>query len=303
MRITTVLEGYWLDKRLKFSPRTVANYTHFFNRFIKFLGDVEFEAITSNDVRKFLHYLGESGLSQRSVHDYLIPLSSLWTWANKELGTPHIIRGKIAEPDYTEKVIEPFTADELRQLVEASEFIEYQVKGKFIKRDRPNGEMLKAMLLTFVDTGLRVSELCALTVGDYDAKRGRLHVKAGKGNKSRFVVMGSRTRKTIWKYLTSRPGAKSKEPLFATKTGSHLDRNNVRHMLDAIAKQANVNDVYPHRFRHTFAINFLRNGGNVLLLKELLGHESLEMVTIYVHLAEQDIDQGQAHSPVDNWRI
>jgi len=303
MKITAVLEGYWLDKQLSFSPRTVANYTHFFKRFIEFLGEVEFDTITSNDVRKFLHHLSTTGLSERSVHDALIPLSSLWTWASKELGVVHIIRGKIAEPDYTEKVIEPFTADELRQLVDASEFIEYEANGKFIKRARPKREMIRAMILTFVDTGLRVSELCALTIGDYDAKRGRLHVKHGKNNKQRFVIMGNRTRKAIWKYMSTRPGAKNKEALFATKTGAHLERNNVRHMLDAIAKQADVNNVHPHRFRHTFAINFLRNGGNVLLLKELLGHESLEMVTIYVHLAEQDIDQGQAHSPVDNWRI
>ena len=201
MKITAVIEGYWLDKKLSFSPRTVANYTHFFNRFISFVGDVEFNGIVSNDVRRFLHHLE--------------------------------------------------TADELRQWVEASGFIEYQTNGKSIKRARPNGEMIKAMILTFVDTSLRVSELCALTIGDYDAKRGRLYVRAGKGNKGHFVVMGNRKRKVIWKYLSIRPGAKAKEPLFATKTDAHLECNNVRHMLDAIAKQADVNNVHPHRFRHT----------------------------------------------------
>jgi len=64
-----------------------------------------------------------------------------------------------------------------------------------------------------------------------------------------------------------------------------------------------VQGVHAHKFRHTFAINFLRNGGNVMLLKELLGHESLVMVTVYVKIAEQDIDSGAKHSPADKWKL
>ena len=115
--------------------------------------------------------------------------------------------------------------------------------------------------------------------------------------------MGNRTRKSLWKYLNSRQGGKAKEPLFATRTGEHLERNNIRHMLNAVASQAGVVNVHPHRFRHTFAINFLRNGGSVLVLQELLGHESLDMVTNYVHLASSDIDTASQHSPVDRWKI
>lgn len=74
-------------------------------------------------------------------------------------------------------------------------------------------------------------------------------------------------------------------------------------MLNTIGKNAGVEKVYPHRFRHTFAIQFLRNGGNVALLKELLGHESIEMVMRYAKIAEQDIANAPAHSPADNWRL
>lgn len=58
-----------------------------------------------------------------------------------------------------------------------------------------------------------------------------------------------------------------------------------------------------HRFRHTFAIQFLRNGGNLFVLKELLGHESLDMVMRYARIAEQDIEASVRYSPVDNWRL
>lgn len=74
-------------------------------------------------------------------------------------------------------------------------------------------------------------------------------------------------------------------------------------MLDRLGEATGVRNVGAHRFRHTFAINFLRNGGSPLLLQELLGHERLETVRVYVKLAEQDIDAGAKHSPADNWRL
>lgn len=58
-----------------------------------------------------------------------------------------------------------------------------------------------------------------------------------------------------------------------------------------------------HRFRHTFAITFLRNGGSPLLLQALLGHARLETVQHYVRLAEQDIEAARAFSPADGWRL
>ena len=75
-------------------------------------------------------------------------------------------------------------------------------------------------------------------------------------------------------------------------------------MLSTIAAQAKINDVHPHRFRHTFAITFLRNGGNTFALQKLLGHEELTTVLKYVRLAETDIKAAQAAaSVVDNWRL
>jgi site-specific recombinase XerD len=74
-------------------------------------------------------------------------------------------------------------------------------------------------------------------------------------------------------------------------------------LVNRIGDRAGVSNAHPHRLRHTFAVTFLRNGGNVKTLQELLGHESLEMVMLYVKLAEQDIDGAVKHSPVDNWRI
>lgn len=305
MKLSAVLKGYWLDKELEFSPNTVRQYQYVFRYLVDFLGDVEFAHITSDDIRRFLLWLrNEREVSKRTVHDYWITLSSLWTWAATELQVEHIIRNKVAQPSYNKKVVEPFTVDEVRQIFKVTdETAEWVTRsGKSAKSKRSTAERDKAIVLTFVDTGIRASELCNLTIADYDQKRGRFHIKHGKGDKGRFVVAGNRTQKALWRYLSTRPKAKPREPLFATRGGA-LNRTSLYHMIRRFGDRAGVGNAHPHRFRHTFAITFLRNGGNVKQLQELLGHESMEMVMHYVKLAEQDLEEAARHSPVDNWRI
>lgn len=74
--------------------------------------------------------------------------------------------------------------------------------------------------------------------------------------------------------------------------------------LAALADRAGVRNASVHRFRHTFAVGFLRNGGNVFALQEILGHARIDTVKIYVRLAERDLADAQRRaSPVDNWRL
>lgn len=303
MKLSAAIDEYWLDKKLDFSLNTIRNYGYVFRYLVEYLGDAEIELVTSNDIRRFLEHLRTSRkMSRRSVHDAYIPLSSLWTWSAKEYGIPHIIREKITEPDYTERKISPFIQEEIRQLIKAAEQTEAR-SDTGIRDKRQTATRDKAIILTLVDSGLRASELCALIISDYDEKRGRLHVRHGKGDKERFVIIGNRTQKAILRYLSTRKRTKRQDPLFATKDGNQIKRENLYRLIKRIGDRAGIENAHPHRLRHTFAVNFLRNGGNVALLQELLGHESLEMVMVYVELAEQDLDAGQEYSPVDNWRI
>lgn len=225
-----------------------------------------------------------------------------------EEGTPHIIRGKIPIPDFPEPVIEPFTQEEIKALLVAAEYSKawQSRKGKSARSRRPTANRDRAIILTLLDSGLRASELCDLTIADYDQKRGRLHVRHGKGDKQRMVFLGMRSQKALWRFLadsTQRVPAKPSSPLFAAKTGEKMERNNLRHTLQRIAEQAGVQRLTVHRFRHTFAVNYLRNNGNVLVLQALLGHEDLATVQIYVKLAELDLEKASEHSPVDNWKL
>ncbi len=314
MRLSDAIQGFYLDNKLSFSRNTARTYQYVFDEFITFVNDMDIERIESSHVKRFLLHLSErpartrSGrLSRRSVYDALPRLSSLWTWAGQELGIPHIMKGgKVKKPAYTEKTINPFTADEIAALVQAAEFTkgwQSAKSGKATKSKRATALRDKAIILVLLDSGMRATELCNLTIADYESKRGRLHIVKGKGSKERYVVVGSRAQKSLWRYLADRGETKPTDPLFATASNSHLDRVNLHKLLVRVGERAGVANVHPHKFRHTMAIQFLRNGGSVLLLQELLGHEKLETTTIYVRFAQQDIDAAVAHSPADNWRI
>ena len=75
-------------------------------------------------------------------------------------------------------------------------------------------------------------------------------------------------------------------------------------LLVRMGQRAGVANVHPHRFRHTFAINFLRNGGNAYALQMMLGHSTMEMVKRYLALAQADVEAAHRQaSPVANWRL
>lgn len=136
------------------------------------------------------------------------------------------------------------------------------------------------------------------------AKLARLVIRHGKGNKKRTVYLGNAGRKYLWRYLVDRGATRTTEPLFITRKGTALSPGELLNMIVATARRAAVSHANCHRFRHTFAITFLRNGGNVLELQRLLGHEKMDTLQIYVRLAQSDLAHAQAAaSPADNWGL
>ena len=169
--------------------------------------------------------------------------------------------------------------------------------------ERPTALRDQAIIKLLVDTGVRASELCALRIRDLDMTNLRVKVM-GKGSKERLLAINARTAQAIWRYLATREDRRPVDPLFATRSGQLLDRHNLRHMLKRSGERAGVSGVTVHRFRHTFAIQFLRNGGNMEALKEMLGHSTFEMVERYLHIVQADIDNvHRTASPGGNWLL
>ena len=144
---------------------------------------------------------------------------------------------------------------------------------------RPTMVRDRAIVLVLLDTGMRISELCDLRREDYYSATGRLIIEHGKGDKQRVVFLGQAAQRAVWSYLRQRGNVAADAPLFiASRSGDAFVSGSVRRVLQRAGDRAGVTGATPHRFRHTYAINFLRNGGNVLELQALLGHSSMEMV-------------------------
>lgn len=306
MDLTSVLRGYWLDRTDELGANTVDQYRYLFNMFSTFVGeDTPFDKITARDIKQFLaHLTHERGLSKRTAAHAHTALASLWTWACAELGAEHLLR-QVKAPKFQEKPIELYSQDQIKAMLKACEATSFVRYGKQSPLTRHTAARDKAIIFTLLDTGIRASELCNLTIGDYEESRGRLYIRQGKGSKDRIVYAGRRTQKALWRYLSTRKNAKPDEPLFsAGEFCNHIERNNLRKVLQRIGERAGVKGVFVHRFRHTFAVNFLRAGGNLAQLRLILGHEDVRTVLIYAKLAEIDLEQAALdHSPADAWRL
>jgi len=308
LTVLQAIEGYMLEKRLVFSPATVENYTWAFGRFVDYLdGDPPLEEIGARDVNQFLLSL-QNSLSQTSLLNIHSALASLWTWALREgYADTHVIR-QVEAPAPEGRAVVPFSRADVAALLSACERSrEYRRQGqKACANARPTAARDRAIVLLLLDTGIRVSELCALRIKDIDLGNGRIKV-FGKGARERLLPIGTRTRKALWRYLAGRPDARPADPLFVADgtVMRRLDRWAVYKLVRRLGERAGIQpDAHPHRFRHTFAISFLRNGGDVYSLKGMLGHSTLKMVQRYLTLAQTDLENAHRRaSPVDNWRL
>jgi site-specific recombinase XerD len=156
--------------------------------------------------------------------------------------------------------------------------------------------------LTALDTGLRASEVAGIALENLNLKEGYLKVM-GKGSKERVVPIGKFVQMTIWNYLnTIRPKFMKGDcySLFISPLGKPITVNTIKLMFCRLAKSSGVERLHAHLCRHTFAINYLLNGGDIFSLKEILGHTTLEMVNHYLHFTSSQITaQHHKYSPMD----
>jgi len=163
----------------------------------------------------------------------------------------------------------------------------------------------RAIISVLLDCGLRVTELCTLTLRDISWTEQMLTV-VGKGDIERVVPFGQGARQALTQYLTRR-GELDTEALFVSCYGVPLNRYRAREILLSRCTQAGITGVRcsPHTFRHTCAVWYLRNGGDVFSLQRLLGHSDLAMTKRYCDsLSAADVQKKHREcSPVDNMKL
>jgi site-specific recombinase XerD len=239
--------------------------------------------------------------SRKGGWRYYRCLRYFFNWAVSEgyLKVNPIIKIKPKAP--REQPIEPYSQEEMKKLIMVCDQ-DYSNGAAFL------GARHKAVILLFVDTGMRLSELGNLKLEHISIETGRA-VVTGKGNQQRVVAFSSTTKKCLWRYLSIREKIvheEAREWLWITEEGKRLSVTGLHTAFIRIKKRSGVSSKgLVHKLRHTFALNALRGLKDPTLLQLLLGHKSLEMTRRYTQglKIEEALAAIDKASPVERLQL
>lgn len=229
-------------------------------------------------------------LSPATVENHVRALRAFFSWLHREGYTEEHVLQRLRLPKVPRILIEPLNDVEVAALFSA-----FDANTSAGARDI-------CMITLMLDTGLRANEVITLQAKDVHLEEGYMKVM-GKGQKERIVPFGSASQKSLLKYLYHfRP-----EPMhsgignfFLTLEGNPMTYNAFRLVMNRLAKRSGIERLHAHLLRHTFAVNYLVNGGDVFSLQQILGHTTLDMVRRYVTLGNNQVmTQHKRFSPVD----
>ncbi|ULH14465.1 tyrosine-type recombinase/integrase [Deinococcus sp. KNUC1210] len=250
----------------------------------------EAKELTVVQLRQFMFHLQERGLAEGGIDAHFRALRGVFGWAFKEELLSQDPTRRLERPSKPQRLQATLTPDEYRRMLEVAKKSDHKLRDI-------------AVVVTLFDTGLRLAEIAGLQVPDVRLTDGHLRV-IGKGNKERIVPLGLRSTEAIdrWLRKARKPRHASVQELFLNRSGSPLTRSGFSQLLADMAVRAEVPraQAAPHAFRRAFALNYLRNGGDVFSLQHVLGHTSLEMTRKYVNLLPEDLKAAHVRvSPAD----
>ena len=243
-------------------------------------GVVKLSGISRLGLRDFLRHLNSEGRSNRTLARKTTTIRAFFRYCRQN----KLIEKDPAEglhiPKFEKKLPKLFSEEEMTELLSIPD-----LTSKFGIRNR-------AILEMIYSSGMRISEVAGVRLGDIDFTR-KIICILGKGNKERLVPVGSMAVRAVREYLKIRSsfeGSESGEYLFLSKSGKPLSADELREILDRyIQLVARTKGYSPHAIRHSFATHFLSRGGDLRAVQEMLGHSNLSTTEIYTHLSLKDL--------------
>jgi integrase/recombinase XerD len=229
--------------------------------------------LTAFELKRYLAELQSRGLSDNTVHGAFETLRALSNWASREgyPVDPALLR--VRAPKVAQKEMETYSAEQQQVVLRAA----------------PAGwaRMAVAILL---GTGMRAGELCALSLDDLedDGESTFLKIRRGKGAKFRRVPVSHQLRRELVRYVNRTRPECSSELLLVLRDGRPISVACVSRFFQRLHRRVGFR-VHAHKFRHTFATEYLRRGGEIERLRRILGHTTYVMVMRYVHLDKGDL--------------
>lgn len=283
----------YLEHERGSSPFTISSYRSDFRRFADFLDTQAVPAkvgnITTPLARRYIAALSKAGLSPRTIARRLASLKSLFRYLRACEYVPGNPLAPLPTPKQRTRLPSCLTADECRRLLDATDHNHY-----FILAFRD-----KAILATFIYTGMRRGELLALRTRDVDFDAGVVTVNNGKGGKARVVPMCHELIEPLRDWLELRPPC-DHDALFTTRLGQPLGKHGVQDAFSRAKAAAGIDreGVTIHTLRHTFATSLLENGADLVSIQRLLGHSSLDTTAIYLHVQMDGLREAVQKHPL-----
>ena len=229
-------------------------------------------------IRAYLGDLFKKKNKKSSVARKLSALRSFFNYMMKKGEAEENPADGVSTPKQEKPIPAYLTVDDMFRLLDG------------IRTDSVAGLRDKAMFETLYSTGIRISELSGLSLGQLDRAGGVVRV-LGKGNKERVVPVGKRALQAISDYRdaldrSGPDGVKDRDAVFLNKDGQRLTERSMARLLKSWADKTGVSvPIFPHAVRHTFATHMLDAGADLRGVQEILGHESLSTTQKYTHVS------------------
>jgi integrase/recombinase XerC len=299
------------------SPATIRSYRNDLNLLYEFLtppgektmplGEVDHRII-----REFVSWLYDRKQQKASVARKLAALRTFFKFCVREKITKQNPARLISTPKIPKRVPRVLTAEELNRFLDGLPGGSAGRKQARRKSQTGDDAILipcrdRAILELLYASGLRVSELVGLSIGNLD-RAGQMVRVLGKGRKERVVPYGAKAEQALEAYLPLRakllvhPHTKPcPEAVFLNNRGGRLSGKSIRQLVKSYARLANVNwDLHPHSLRHAFATHLLADGADLRAIQELLGHASLTSTQRYTQASIEQLmavyDKAHPHA-------
>ena len=272
----------YLKIERKYSDKTLLSYKDDLIEYNEFLGNnfTNILNIDINIVNNYMKYLYERKITKSSISRKLSSIRGLYNY---------LVREEIIKENYFNKISNPKRELYLPKFLKDEELDKIFSVCNF---NNPTEERDTLIIELLYATGVRVSELVNIKIKDINRKEKLIKV-LGKGNKERIVIYNNHTKKALDTYLKDGYNyfnKKSSEYLILNKNGNKLSERYIREIINKKVSQASLDiKISPHTLRHTFATDILENGMDLMTVKELLGHESLNTTSIYTHITNEQI--------------
>jgi integrase/recombinase XerC len=286
-----------LQKERDVSPHTVKAYARDLEAFIDFcnrhFGDWTWTTVDRLGLRGFLGEQQRRGLSKRSAARALSAIRSFYRYLQEHHGVPNNLARATGVPKQDRRLPSYLDRNQTQQLFD---WAEQRASGDELVPTRD-----LAILELFYSTGIRLSELSGMNLGDLDLLSDQIKVR-GKGRKERIVPVGAKAVLALRRYLNLREdlvgrSRGDRSAVFLNRRGKRLGPRSIQRVVHRMFDAVGGDGLRVHSLRHTFATHMLDAGADLRAVQELLGHASLSTTQVYTHTSVERLKKvyNQAH--------